>query len=365
MIYQQELLARELYADLADRFSTQEPSCDVSINGAGVHWHCTVRRQDRSCHVSTYEPPAPAYWIGFKQGDHYIAGGWTASLDDIQATVRLWIEGSDRATLYEQFAFVDRNSRAIIALRAALLQSWPDLASLIRLQPEGYGRDVLLIASASERACEVECSGYKDPPNAAFLWDDTKLFQFPVASADDLGAVLWRWLLDRAMPSALEREFPWIAVGRLAHYYETGHGIEGEFILSWDRLEDRYREAVRKNPSPEALALLADALRQAGGDPACLEPRIAPAAVAFLAALRQAGYDSSLRAGVSVWTCMLSRSRRHGLRADQPEIHFDFHGQSMDVSAWLGDEVKLNDVPIELTPEIAALLDRLAAHEID
>ena len=62
---------------------------------------------------------------------------------------------------------------------------------------------------------------------------------------------------------------------------------------------------------------------------------------------------------------MLSRSRRHGLRADQPEIHFDFHGQSMDVSAWLGDEVKLNDVPIELTPEIAALLDRLAAHEID
>jgi hypothetical protein len=120
---------------------------------------------------------------------------------------------------------------------------------------------------------------------------------------------------------------------------EAGLAIEGEFRLSWDAVERYY---------------------------ARLQQAFCPAARAFIAALRQAGYDSSLRAGHSMWTFMVSRSRHHHIRGQKPWIRFDFDDDSatMTVLASLGTPYKMSGIPAALTPEIATLLRQLAEQEI-
>ena len=72
-------------------------------------------------------------------------------------------------------------------------------------------------------------------------WIGCRLFTIPVTNATDVAQLLQRWLLEHAMPRALEQEFPWLTTGQLAQYYEEGRGIEGEFLVSWDAIE-RYSD---------------------------------------------------------------------------------------------------------------------------
>ena len=147
-----------------------------------------------------------------------------------------------------------------------------------------------------------------------------------------------RWLCDHAAPSALHREFPWLQLGKVARYYELGRGVEGEFIESWDRIEQFYRE--REFPPAAAVR-------------------------AFVAEMRSRGYDRTLRAGQSLYNLMLSRSRRHGLRAGQPRIAFHFREQGMDVSVRMVTERTISVPGIELNAEVDALLKQLEAARID
>jgi hypothetical protein len=81
-------------------------------------------------------------------------------------------------------------------------------------------------------------------------------------------------------------------------------------------------------------------------------------------AMREAGYDRRLRAGQSMTSLGLSRSRRHGLLRDQPCIWLEFHHGAMNVHAkfagvrWIGR-------PVDFTAEVRQLLDRLACFDID
>jgi hypothetical protein len=120
---------------------------------------------------------------------------------------------------------------------------------------------------------------------------------------------------------------------------EQGRGIEGEFILSWESTE-RYYQQVRSH---------------VGLDPAVFD---------FIAAMRDAGYDTSLRAGHSMWTLVLSRSRRHRMRHPQPHLRFDFNEAVMTISGRITDDIRLTGVPVALTPSIIDLLNQLAAERI-
>ncbi len=83
----------------------------------------------------------------------------------------------------------------------------------------------------------------------------------------------------------------------------------------------------------------------------------------FIAQLRGAGYDRKLRAGQSLDMFVVSRSRRHGLRPDQPRVVFCFHNDGMDVLE--GNELEVRGTDISLSAPVQAVLARLLSREID
>ena len=116
--------------------------------------------------------------------------------------------------------------------------------------------------------------------------------------------------------------------------------VELDFLRSWERMEIFF----------------------SGEDMPWLN-RMLPLVRAF----RAQGYDRKLRAGQSMITLIVSRSREHGLRIDQPSVAFNLAGQG-GISAHLrGEHVsRLVTVDrVEITPEIEELLIPLLAYPID
>jgi hypothetical protein len=139
----------------------------------------------------------------------------------------------------------------------------------------------------------------------------------------------------------MRSKFPWLIIGELADYYEAGRPIEGEFIKSWDRMEEFYEET--RWPFADEVKV-------------------------FIEAMRSRGYYKTLRAGTSLWSLILSRSRRHGMHGEQPYVLFEFRGDGMDVFNCIEDRHKGPKIvysKIEFTPEIDALLDQLQSAPID
>ena len=86
----------------------------------------------------------------------------------------------------------------------------------------------------------------------------------------------------------------------------------------------------------------------------------------LIKSMRAGGFDSTLRAGQSVSSLILSRSRRHGLGEGQSFIQFFFFSDesSMNVNAHLESGEKKLSVPIELSDELRELLEQLAQEDI-
>ena len=223
------------------------------------------------------------------------------------------------------------------ALREELGAHAPALRSGVESEIEDRGGDYYILHfRCGDRACVIEASG-AGLLYAAFLWRDRPLFASQFEDRKALADLLKRWISDRAMPSEMRREFPWLEIDKLADYFERGVPLEGEFIRSWDAIEEFYREDTG---------------------------RYFESARAFIRALREAGYDRLLRAGQSMSIFGLSRSRDQGLREDQPRLWFEFNAVEMDVDAnfatgWFKHH------PIQLTPDIGRLLDTLVKYPIE
>ena len=115
--------------------------------------------------------------------------------------------------------------------------------------------------------------------------------------------------------------------------------MERDFVLSWDRLEEFYRSISSFPEQARALD--------------------------FIAALRAIGFDRTLRAGQSLYTMLLSRSLRHGLRGDQVAVAFDFRDGLVHVTSDLDHRLKITcpgDRPVK---DVIDLLRRLEARPID
>jgi hypothetical protein len=141
------------------------------------------------------------------------------------------------------------------------------------------------------------------------------------------------------MPLALKNEFAGIDFGRLADYYENGQGIEGEFLLSWNEVEQFYLSCSDLDKRHEILNLIKK--------------------------MREKGFDKLLRAGTSLFTLVLSRSRRHGLKEGQNSIGFEFEyiANAMEIHVGKGEKMVFNR--IEYNETIAQLLKDLCAEDID
>lgn len=83
--------------------------------------------------------------------------------------------------------------------------------------------------------------------------------------------------------------------------------------------------------------------------------------------LRARGYDRQLRAGQSMNRFILSRSREHGLRPDQPSLIFSLTRAGGMVVDLQGSNVSMRLMvdQVGITPEIENLFVVLLAHPID
>jgi hypothetical protein len=124
----------------------------------------------------------------------------------------------------------------------------------------------------------------------------------------------------------------------VAAYYEQGKPIEGEFLESWEGVEQFY-QGWNFPGSEHAMALIRS--------------------------VQQNGYDHTLRAGTSLHVLIVSRSRRHGLREDQPYIAFSFGKRQTRVESHVGTEMEFTLTGGEFTGELDGILRKLQESPID
>jgi hypothetical protein len=86
----------------------------------------------------------------------------------------------------------------------------------------------------------------------------------------------------------------------------------------------------------------------------------------LIASLRQQGYDRQFRAGQSMDALVLSRSREHGLRSEQPRVGVVLNPQGgMTVTYYGGSDSHENNIDrVELSLEVESLLQQLLAYPI-
>jgi hypothetical protein len=336
MQYEQERLARDLYHALSAVFAKGE----LSISGSGVNWQCMARRGERSGLIHCFVTfRGSEYLTAFKRGDQTDAWGRTDSQSETIGAVKDWLDGWELDDLYWTFDFVDRRKRQLTRVREDVVRWRPALGqgASFELRLDLCDGCNLWI-KAWDRSCHIYFYGTNTLPDIVFHWDECEILKVQTGDTERLAAMLERWLCERAMPSEMAVAFPEVTVEPVAHYYEEGRPVEGEFLVSWDWIERFYIE----NNFP-----------------------VSRAALDLIAQLRAAGYDRTLRAGQSLWYLIVSRSRRHGLRHEQPSIAFGFEGGRLDVKVFIGKPEEHHFESIALTPELDTLLKRLVANDID
>ena len=336
MKYREEKYANELHHDLTQRFAASLPVATLSVEGAGVHWECTAQRGVNFCATNCFDANGPEYLSVFKRDSEAIAWGRTSSKSDTINAIDLWLQGHELAALSTRLPFVDQSKRVLLKIQVGIKRRFPPLIPVDSGLQHQVCDIYYLRFQNGEQSCQISFYGKNKFPDAVFYWDECELFRFNADSEERLAGVVNCWVGDQISPSEMRAEFPWLEIGKLADAYENGNPIEGEFVQSWDTMERFYDEI--KYP-------------------------LAPEANRFIAQMRARGYDKTLRAGQSMWTFVLSRSRRHGLGRNQTSICFDFHAGGMDISTDLDHEQKT--YPIELTPEVDALLQKLEAQKVD
>lgn len=338
MKFVQESYGRELHRELTSVLCDGARDVNVALAGAGVHWTCTITRGDRRCSVHCFDVKGAEYLTGFEHQQEQRAMGRTSSMADTVAAVRNWIAGHEVVQMHKQFGFIDQQKRSLESIAAKAIIVCPDLAQTEReLLNTACDLHELWIRHG-DRSCRIYFYGKNIHPEAIFHWDECRLFAFQAADLEQLALILKLWVCDRVTPSQLQKNFPWIEMGKAARYYEEGRGIEGEFIESWDRIEKFYADM---NFPPAA------AIRS------------------LVATIRKRGYDRTLRAGQSMYTLVLSRSRRHGLKQGQAHMAFHFRENGMEIKLQTEGETSIELPAIALTEEVATLLKRLEATPIN
>ncbi len=182
-------------------------------------------------------------------------------------------------------------------------------------------------------------TGYSNLPKHGFgfnfLWDECPVFYAYNEHLEAFMPLVSDWLLNDKKPSELKKACPWIELYPIAAHYENGDGIAGEFTESWDNVEKFYSE---------------------------YDFPLKHKALVFIQSIRGKGFDKTLRAGTSLYSLIISKSRRYGLRENQPCIMFSFGEQVLYVHH--GTEKRIAFKEVTLTEEILKMLESLNAEEI-
>ncbi len=214
-------------------------------------------------------------------------------------------------------------SKKLELLQTELNNNYPQLLKLEKntlvTQPEPFSSTYDLLFKNEERNCIISLYGYEQNHKCVFEWDNCPIFEIFSTDVKRLGEIILNWVFEKSMPSTMKLSFPEIEFGILAEYYEKGEGIKGEFIESWNLIEEFYSTF-----SEDWSSNGEDALR-------------------LIKEMRKVGLDEELRAGQSLWFFILSRLRRHGLEENTHYLQITFLGNNrMNIESHLdGKETKL------------------------
>ncbi|WP_299673456.1 hypothetical protein [uncultured Tenacibaculum sp.] len=157
-----------------------------------------------------------------------------------------------------------------------------------------------------ERGCRIYPYHFSsETPKYEFEWDDCPLFQISSNNVKRQVKIIKSWVLNKTKPSEIQTQFPEIKLNKLAEYYEKGEGIKGEFIESWDILEN----SRAKSLSIEYYEEIKDELK-------------------LVKEMRSFNLHESLRIGSQLSVLILSRARRQGIHEDEPQIRIVFLGDN-------------------------------------
>lgn len=359
--YKEEIYARRLYLDLKRKFSGEKTliakilkfirrdssnlETVISIDGAGVHWHCLVSKGNRRCCINCFDINftdlyyrGPEYYTSFEINRQVKARGRTFDKNATIKAVEEWLENATLNNLYSHFPFIDEKKRKLENIRTEIITANPLLSANSPKVVEEQFSSYSLWFKNENRGCRIYYYGYEQNPRYIFYWDDCVIFETSDLDKDKLGLLVNRWVHEKASPSILAKAYPGIDFGKLGEYYEKGKGVEGEYVLSWDRIEAFY-EDIDLNRRDEVIELIKR--------------------------IRSEGFDRTLRAGQSLYTLILSRSRRHGLRENQDSISFSFNFIKSAMEVRMGDSTKLEFDKIEYNDKIERLLKQLEQLPID
>lgn len=359
--YKEEIYATTLYKDLKNKFKTQQafifkflnlttdtskPSFEISVKKEGVHCQCAIATGQRKCTIACFhfdntvlDYKGPEYCTSFEENGKPIAAGRTFSKQLTLNSIENWLENKTLEELYLSYSFIDEGKRKLQLLQKNINDANAKLTFIsVNEVKEEYFSSYSLWFRHDNKSCKIYYYGYEENPRYVFNWDDCRIFETSSSDVQKMGSLIKKWTVEKAMPSTLRIEFPEIDFGALAEYYESGNGIKGEFINSWDQIEQFYKE-TDLDKKDEILRLIKG--------------------------IRAKGFDKTLRAGQSLYSFVLSRSRRHGLRENQPFVSFSFVfiRSAMEVRTQKNEPVSFYN--IEYNETIEKLLKKLELEEIN
>jgi hypothetical protein len=361
MKYIQEEIARVLYGELKTRFQGDQNTLSklaglfkmsnagsgmkVSIEGRGVHWKCIVERGNTQCQIHCFnydykkpERKGPEYYTYFKQEDVVVATGRTQEKQQTINAVAHWINNEPFEFLYKHFEFVDREKRALLNIKADIISFYPEVLNAEKIEViDDHFYSYHLQVEHKERSCSIYVNGYTGESVYKFRWDGTFIFETLIPDTARMGLLVKQWVIDAEKPSVLKTIFTDIDFGKLAEDFEKGSPLEGEFLKSWDRVEEFFKE-VNLPIQPDIMQLIKT--------------------------MREKGFDKTLRAGTSLYDLLVSRSRRHGLKSEQPYVRFSFYyiKSIMEVQAW--KEKALSYDAVTYTNDIETILKTLEQQSV-
>lgn len=331
-----EALAQSLQQLIEEQLrGVGDPVSEISVrtSGQGGNSQCEASSGDSRCctGIVFWRDMPPGYQTTFERSGAASAWGQSSSEADVASAMADWLKGFSLPELYRRHAFVDQGRRAIAAIADEISARHPALLAVAPpvITADKHSQDSLRFGSGS-RSC-VLSSWAREIPMAVFFWDGSELFRFEASDTRRLGAVLEHWIVAESPPSRMRAEFPWLEIGPLADYYENGNPAEGEFLQSWDQIEEIYRDPRYSMPA-----------------------EILP----FIAEMREQGFDRKLRIGQSMWTMILSRARLNGLKPEEPAVAFNFIDGRIQASCRVSEnDLQTTEVSgIKLHPEIEGLL---------
>lgn len=361
MTRKEEIYARQFYQELKNEFwgkknhiskflglttNEQQLAIAITLKEAGTHSQCTIAKESRQCSINCFDIDrndlkynGPEFYTTFIEDGKHIATGRTFDKNKTMDAIANWIQKKELEELYCKFSFIDQEKRQLEKIRADINVSYAQLQTVSQNEVvEENFSSYSLWFKHDKRSCRIYYYGYEPNPRYLFNWDDCLIFETSGSDIKKLGSLIQNWVFDNKMPSTLKKEFPEIEFGKLAEYYENGSAVEGEFMLSWDKIEDFYRE-IELDKKDEILRLIKH--------------------------IRKKGFEKTLRAGQSLYTLVLSRSRRHGLRANQDNISFSFNfiESVMEVRTRKGQKITFDK--IEYNDTIENLLKTIELESID